>query len=347
VVSIASGSLAPGEAPRLWVADEKRIMELTTDGSMKTVWEVPRFVRLLRLEAADLNDDGVTEWVVLYDTGRFRSHVLRWTGTAWESSKPWPGFLRPVLQADGTLRLLGQSTGGSRFHADRIVEVSSEADDLLVAGGQVKVVPGVFLYDFFWVPGESPRLFVLEESGSITERDPRSPAAVLWRSAERIVARPLQLRRRARDMLGEVEDDTVRLTPPVVVTQWDGASGPVVLLVTGPPAPMFAFENLRIPGGGDVRVFDVGQRGLEERVRSPLLGLDLSATWAGQLGGELLWLAAVWTKDSGGFVQPESRIIRLDPATGDPRSADRSAPLELPPASAPAVEEEHRQQSQD
>ncbi|HIF21855.1 MAG TPA: hypothetical protein EYQ27_08095, partial [Gemmatimonadetes bacterium] len=73
-----------------------------------------------------------------------------------------------MVHSDGAVRLLGQSTGGSRFHADRIVEVDPAADGLLVAGGQVKAVPGVFLYDFFWVPGESPRLFVLEESGSIT-----------------------------------------------------------------------------------------------------------------------------------------------------------------------------------
>jgi len=322
VVSLTAGRLAAGEEERLWVADEKRIQELAPDGSLKTVWEVPRFVRLLRLEAADLDGDGVSEWVVLYDTGRFRSHVLRWSGESWESSKPWAGFLRPVLGADGAVRLLGQSTSRIGFHAAHIVEVERKDDGGLAAGERVAVAPGGFLYDFFWVGGERPRLFVLEEDGSITERDPRSPSAVMWRSDERFVARPVEQRRSSRDMLGETEDDTVRLAPPVVVTQLNEGSDPEVLLVTGPPTPMFAFENFRIPGGGDVRVFALGQRGLEERARTPLLGLELSATWAGEIGGEVLWLGAVWTKDAGGFAKPESRIFRFEPASGDLRSQD-------------------------
>ncbi len=351
VVSLAVGPLAVDEPPKLWVAEEKRVFELAPDGSLKVVWEVPRFARLLRLEAADLDGDGIVEWVVLYDTGRFRSHVLRWTGDSWESSKPWAGFLRPQAQAGGKTRLLGQSAaGGSNFHGERIVAVAEAGEGKLVAGDRVVVAPGVFLYDFFWVPGETPRLFVLEEDGSISERDPRSPRAVLWRSEERIVARPLELRRSSRDMLGESTEDTVRLAPPVVLAQWDDDPTPEVFLVTGPAVPMFAFENLRISGGGDVRIFDVGERGLQEQVRTPLLGLDLSATWAGQFKGELLWVASVWMKDLGGFAKPESRLFRFDPASGDPRAwgvgpAEAPSVLAAPPA--PAVQEDDGEQGQD
>jgi len=323
-------------------------LELAPDGTLTEVWEVPRFARLLRLEAADLDGDGIVEWVVLYDTGRFRSHVLRWTGDSWESSKPWAGFLRPDAQAGEKTRLLGQSAGSGRFHGERIVEIT-EAEGKLVAGEQVVVAPGVFLYDFFWVPGERPRLFVLEEGGSISERDPRSPRAVLWRSEERIVARPLELRRSSRDMLGESTEDTIRFAPPVVLAQWDDDPTPEVFLVTGPAVPMFAFENLRISGGGDVRVFDVGERGLQELVRTPLLGLDLSATWAGQFQGELLWIASVWMKDLGGFAKPESRLFRFNPSSGDPRAwaaGTVEEPSELAAPPAPAVQEDDGDQGQ-
>ena len=348
VVSLAVGRLGVDETPRIWVAEEKRILELAPDGTLTEVWEVPRFARLLRLEAADLDGDGIVEWVVLYDTGRFRSHVLRWTGDSWESSKPWAGFLRPDAQAGEKTRLLGQSAGSGRFHGERIVEIT-EAEGKLVAGEQVVVAPGVFLYDFFWVPGERPRLFVLEEGGSISERDPRSPRAVLWRSEERIVARPLELRRSSRDMLGESTEDTIRFAPPVVLAQWDDDPTPEVFLVTGPAVPMFAFENLRISGGGDVRVFDVGERGLQELVRTPLLGLDLSATWAGQFQGELLWIASVWMKDLGGFAKPESRLFRFNPSSGDPRAwaaGTVEEPSELAAPPAPAVQEDDGDQGQ-
>lgn len=361
IVSLAVGTLAADETPRIWVAEEKRILEFEPGGSLKVVWEVPRFARLLRLEAADLDGDGVVEWILLYDTGRFRSHVLRWNGESWESSRAWPGFLRPQAQAGGKTKLLGQSAGGNRFHGERIVEVAETGEGKLVAGDRVVVAPGVFLYDFFWVPGEHPRLFVLEESGSISERDPRSPRAVLWRSEERIVARPLELRRSSRDMLGESTENTVRLAPPVVLAQWDDDPTPEVFLVTGPAVPMFAFENLKLSGGGDVRVFEVGERGLTEQVRTPLLGLDLSATWAGQYKGELLWLGSVWMKDLGGFSKPESRLFRFAPASGDPRAWDAGAAVEpsvlaAPPAvepsvlaapPAPAVEEGDGEQDQD
>jgi hypothetical protein len=227
-----------------------------------------------------------------------------------------------VLSPDGSVQLLGQGSGGPRFHAEAVVEVALGADGKLTPGDRVSVVSGLFLYDFFWVPGDRPRLFVLEQDGSISERDPRSPSALLWRLPERIVARPLELRRSSRDMLGSVEESRVRLAPPVVVAQLDDGPEFEVLIVTGPPTPLFAFENLRIPRGGDVRIFEVGPRGLQERVRTPLLGLDLSATWAGEIADQVVWLGAVWTKDSGGFTKPESRVFRFDLASGDPRSWD-------------------------
>ena len=309
IVGISEGRLA---------ADELGVQELGPDGNLTRVWKVPRFTRLLRLEVADLDGDGVSEWIVLFDTGRFRSHVLRWSGAAWESSKPWAGFLRPSRGSDGSDILLGQAPGGRRFHAETISEVRLSDDGKLESGERIPALDRVFIYDFFWLPGATPRLFFLEENGSITERDPRSPQAVLWRHDERIVARPVELRRKSRDLLGEEEDERLRLAPPAVIQAGNDDGSTEVLLVTGPPTPMFAFENLRISGGGDVRVFAAGPRGLTERVRTPLLGLDVSATWVGEAHGRRLWLAAVWTKDAGGFTKPESRVFRFDLGTGNP-----------------------------
>ena len=47
-----------------------------------------------------------------------------------------------------------------------------------------------------------------------------------------------------------------------------------------------------------------------------MLGLEMAASWAGDLGGELVWLGAVWTKAAGGFVKPETKLFRFDPKTG-------------------------------
>ena len=323
--SIASGKLAAEEETRLWLADEGGVHELLPDGQLRRVWKTPRFARLLRLEAADLDGDGISEWIVLYDTGRFRSHVLTWNGETWEASKPWAGFLRPVENEAGGVDLLGQAPGGRKFHAETVSLVHREGDGKLRAGERVGTLAGLPLYDFFWTGSPKKRLFVLVANGSITERDPRSPKAVLWRLDEKIVARPIEIRRQSRDMLGQSEDERVRFAP-VPVVGLNAAGEEEVLVVTGPPVPVFAFENLRISAGGDARVFSVGPRGLDERVRSPLLGRDLSASWAGEALGRTLWIAAVWTKDGGGFSKPESRVFRLDPATGDPIDWENPAP---------------------
>jgi hypothetical protein len=323
--SITAGKLVADEPTRLWLADERGVHELQADGQLRRVWSTPRFARLLRLEAADLDGDGISEWVVLYDTGRFRSHVLSWNGETWEASKPWAGFLRPVENEAGGIDLLGQAPGGRKYHAETVSIVSREEDGKLRPGERVETLTGLPLYDFFWTGSPRERLFVLEANGSITERDPRSPKAVLWRLDERIVARPIEMERQSRDMLGQSEDERIRLAP-VPVVGINAAGTEEVLVVSGPPVPVFAFENMRISGGGDVRLFSVGSRGLDERVRSPLLGLDLSASWAGEALGRTLWIAAVWTKDGGGFSKPESRVFRLDPATGDPIKWEDEAP---------------------
>lgn len=317
VVSLASGHLGPDSPEQLWMADERSVHRVGTDGSLEELWTAPRFSRVLRLEAADLDGDGRSEWVVLLDTGRFRSHVLRWDGAAWQPSRPWAGFLRPVRDREGTLQLLGQGSGGARPFSGEIVEVSMDAEGALSGGSPVEAPPEVLLYDYFWLPGEQARLFVLEEDGGITERDPRSPAAVLWRSEERVVARPVEVEREVRDLLGDLREQHFRLAPPPRLVQLDQDPELELLLVTGPPRPKVAFENLRLAGGGDVRALDPAARGLVELHRTPLLGRFLSSVWAGAWEGREVWLAAVWTRDAGGFVRPESRVFLFDPSTGN------------------------------
>jgi len=310
------------------MADARGVHTLSADGEAERTWNAPRFTELLRFEAADLDGDGLSEWVVLLDSGRFRSHVVRWDGTQWQMSKPWPGFLRPLVGPGGALRLAGQKSSAARPFQGPVVEVLLGEEGALDPGDPLSAPPDTPLYDFFWVSGESDRLFVLEEDGSITERDPRSPSAALWRSEERVVARPIEVEREVRGLLGDDREQKIRLAPRVSLTQLDEDAEPEVLIVTGPPVPTIAFENLRIFSGGDVRAYDVARRGLEELHRSPLLGRAMAAAQPWRLGDADVWVAAVWTRLAGGFSRPESRVFVLDPKTGNILEPSRSDPDE-------------------
>ncbi|MEE2830272.1 MAG: hypothetical protein VX498_13875 [Myxococcota bacterium] len=328
VIGLGTGTLEPGGEEQLWMADVRGVHRVGSGGRTESLWTAPRFTEVLRFEAADIDGDGVSEWVVLLDSGRMRSFVLRWDGESWQPSAPWAGYLRPLRDGRGELTLVGQRSGGSTAYRGLITRVLVGESGSLTAGEPVPSPPGVSIYDFFWLRGDPGRLFVLESNGSISERDPRSPTVgagpgprsgwgVLWRSEDRPVARPVEVEREVRDLLGDLRDERIRLAPPVAVVQLDDDPAEEVLVVTGVPAPQVVFENLRLYRGGDIRAYDPELRGLKELHRTPLLGRSLSAVVAVERGGEDLWVGAIWTRLPGGFTRPESRLLLFDPASGN------------------------------
>ncbi len=323
-VGLAAGTDAAGEPQKLWLADEKAVRELRSDGDVE-VWKPPRFTRILRLEVADLDGDGADEWVVLIDQGRMRSLLVRVGEDGRETvGRPWNGWLRPVRDADGAWGLLGQRSGGEQPFRGHIKRVTLEGDSL-VEGERLDLPPGTPLYDWFnvWVPPaegeEAPtqRLFQVEDSGKLVERDPRSPRAITWRGGERVAGRIVEATRLSQSMLGDEEELVVRLLPPIVDTS-DADGAPAVLMVGGTQTPVAVLRDLRVFQGGDVRLLVPDDRGLREVRRTPLVGRAVVAATVWEIEpGRTVWAAAVWMKVSGGFARPESRVFLFDPATGD------------------------------
>jgi len=321
VVGLDSGLDAPGGAEQLWLAEGKGVHRLGADGTSELAWRPPRFARIIRFEAADLDADGIDEWVVVMDHGRIRSVVVGLVdGERVVLGRPWNGFLRPVVGPDGAARVEGQRAGGDAPFRGPVIAVE-RAGDRWSAGEPTGLPASVSLFDFAWLPGvedRPARLFSFDAAGFLEERDARSPRAIIWRSADRFVGRPIELDRDYRNMLGEEQGVTLRLAPPTSLVDEDGDGASELLMVGGTQTPVVVFENLRLYQGGDVRLLAAAARGAEEVRRSPLLGRAMVAVcpWSPDPDTRV-WAAAVWTRLGSGFVRPESRVFLLDPATGD------------------------------
>lgn len=335
VLSLAVGRVNKSGDEVLWLAHEKAVVELADDGVANEVWRPPKFARVVRMEAMDLDGDGGAEWVVTIDGVRIRSVVLSHDGEQWVETANRTGFLRPLMGPDGEPWLLAQSVGAEQSYSGPITRMTLSGGRL-AAGETVDVPRTLSLHDIFYVPtAEGHRLFAFEPSGHLSERDPRSPRAQLWRADARTVSRPVQVDRRVGNLLGEEVEETLELPVPPVVTDLDGDGSHEVLVVAGVTTPVAVLENVRVLQGGDARVMKPGVRGLEESHRSLLLGRAMVGAVPFVLrDGTSVLAAAVWTRSDTGFVRPESRVFLLDPATGD--LLNRSAPKE---PSAEPVEE--------
>ena len=319
VRSIASGTATPESEPALWLADDRGVTELAIDGTATEAWKPPKFTRVLRLEAMDLDDDGASEWVVTLMGTRIRSLLLGWRDGAWvELARGRPGFLRPVIGPDGVPVLLGQSAGSDRPFVGPIKEVTLK-DGKLVDGEALRLPPQLSVHDVFWVPeGDRVRLFSVESTDHLGERDPRSPRALIWRSDGRVVSRPVVVDREATNLLGEDVDSALELPVPPSVLDSDCDGTYEVLTVAGSTTPVAILQNVRVLQGADARMLVPGARGLEEVRRTPLLGRAMVGVvpWA-DVAGDLVWAAAVWVHAEAGFVRPETRVYLFDPSTGD------------------------------
>jgi hypothetical protein len=319
-VGLAAGRDVAHGPEQLWMAEGRGVHRLAADGSSELAWKPPAFSKVLRFEVADLDADGVDEWVLLLDQGRLRSVVVGLReGERVALGRPWNGYLRPLIDPEGEIVLVGQRAGADGPWRGPVWTVAIGEDWALEPGEQLGLPPTVPVYDFLWLPAtpdKPARLFSLGETGHLEERDPRSPRAVIWRSDDRFVGRPVEVERDYRDMLGDERETMLRLAPPVSLVQEDGVTR--LLLVGGVQTPVVVFENLRVYQGGDARLLEPVQRGVEELRRSPLLGRAMVALapWE-PTPGERVWAAVVWTKTGSGFVKPESRVFLLDPATGD------------------------------
>jgi hypothetical protein len=320
VTGLTTGRDAADGPEQLWLADEKRVVRLRLGEEPVELWKAPVFSRLLRLEAADLDGDGVDEWVVLLDQGRMRSLVVRLDedGVRVQDGRPFSGYLRPLLRASGDVILVGQRAGAEVPFRGQIHRVERTDHGGWRSGESLPLPADVSIYEFFVVPTgeEGGRLFGAEEGGKLIERDPRNPRAVIWRSDERVAGRPLEVDRTYQNLLGETQEEVLRLLPPVSVLDAGGDGD--LLLVGGVHNPVAVLQNLRIWQGGDVRLYKLSSRGLEEVRRTPLVGRAVVAATRWQIGPHhAVWAAAVWTRPAGGMTRPESRVFLFDPATGD------------------------------
>jgi hypothetical protein len=334
VRSLATGAPRAGDEEVLWLAAETGVTEVSADGTSREVWRAPRFVRVLRLEAMDLDGDGASEWIVTAEGSRVRSWVLRFDGAAWrEGSTKRPGYMRPLQGPDGLPWLLGQSAGVERPYSGGILKLDP-SDPSLRGGEPLDLPPTLSLHDVFWVPTEGgARLFAYEPTGQISELDPRSPRAQLWRSDARIVSCPVVVERQSGNLLGEEFTDRLALPVPPVVVDLDGDGAAEVLMVAGTTTPVAVLDNVRVLQGGDARVLVPGVRGLDERNRSPLLGRAMVGVVPfHRPGGRAVLAAAVWTRADTGLARPETRVMLLDPATGDMLDLDAAEPATEEPA---------------
>ena len=342
VTGMATGYDEEGGEHRIWLADDREVRAVVPGGEPVVLWTAPRFTRILRLEAGDLDGDGSDEWLVLFEANSLRSVVVGLRNGRREAlSKPWNGYLRMLVDSNGQSMLVGQSSAGHRPFWGPIYPIELSAEGKLSKGEPLSLPAGTGLFDFFWLPASKEagaRLFSVEPTDQLAERDPRSPKARIWRSDNRIVARPVEIEREIRGYFGEEELRFIRLVAPVEVRDWGGDGRFEALLVGGVPRPAVVFENLRLHQGGDVRLLTAAPRGLEELHRSPLMGRAVAAAsswWS--VGGRRFWVAAVWTRHRSLFKRPETRLLLLDPESGDLLPAAEALRVVV---SAPAAVEE-------
>jgi len=323
---LATGFDEAGGEQRIWVAAGREITTVVPGAEPVVEWRAPRFTRILRLESGDLDGDGIDEWVVLLEANSVRSVVVGRRNGTWETlAKPWNGYLRIMLDASAKPTLVAQSSAGHKPFFGPLHRIELADNGTLSKGAALALPAGTPLFDFFWLPGTDPaasRLFSLESSDQLAERDARSPKSRTWRSDSRIVARPVEIEREFRGYFGEQQDEFIRLAAPIEVSDFDGDGVFEALLVGGAARPAVVFENMRFHQGGDVRLLAAGERGLAELRRSALLGRAVAAasSWSAGDGGRY-WVAAVWTRHRAVFKRPESRLLLLDALSGDLVSA--------------------------
>jgi len=320
---LATGRDAAEGPDLLWLADDHLVRTLSKDGAEEEAWKPPLFSRLIRFEAADLDGDGIHEWVVLLDQGHMRSLIIGVDedGARAQVGKPYSGYLRPLVDASGAVVLVGQRAGADAPFRGQVQRVERDEAGKWIQGESLGLPADVAIYDFFVLPtgDEHGRLFGADDLGKLTERDPRTPRSVTWRSDDRVAGRPLEIERNYQNLLGESQEETLALLPPVTLLgDNDGDGLSEVLLVGGVHNPVAVLRNLRVWQGGDVRLYRPSTRGLEEVRRTPLVGRAVVAATTWQIGpNDTVWAAAVWTRPAGGMARPESRVFLFDPATGD------------------------------
>lgn len=340
---LAVAARTPGAEDELWLADEKAVLQLDSEGGTSRAWKPPGFARILRIDGGDIDGDGQDELLVLADAGRVRAWILGWGADGWAPiAPPWAGWLRIAPGPLGAPVLIGSrvAPGSPRAALERV----ELRDGKLVVAEPLGLPPGLSVFDVAWIPqGDRVRLITLESNDRIAERDPRSPRSLLWRTDGRPVARPVEVERTDRDLLGEQVRSTIRLAAPTHTLDIDGDGQLELLVIGGNATPVAVLENLRVYEGGDVRVYSLAERGLVESVRTPILGVQMLAAAPWRYGGRDVLVAAVWTRKGGGFVRPETRVFLFDSRTGDlldPATlGSEASPGSASEQAAPAVEQ--------
>ncbi len=317
VAGVAVGRSAPDGPEELWVATGREVVRVAPDGAAETIWSAAPFSRILRFETLDLDADGVHEWVVVLDAGSVRGEIVEAVdGVRIRRGKPWAGWLRAWRGPDGPM-VLGQRAGGDRPYWGTVSRLAiDESGRWQPVEGGPEYPPRVGIFDPFTLPHAPARMFGLRQDGRVVEYGPTKGLASpeQWVSDGRPIGRPMEVQRTYRSVLGEEEETVVRLPPPVVELAGGGA-----LVVAGTPAAVAVFEDFVVHRGGEVReVVAAEERGLQWRIRTPLVGRAITAATPWTPSGRTVWAAAVWTRAPQEFGRPESRVLLFDPGSGDP-----------------------------
>ncbi len=278
----------------------------------------PAGVDWFGMTAGDVDGDGRDEIALWGFRPQLTGVVLGWDGEALvQESSPLPLYLR-IIESGGQAQLYGQRTGADRDFMGEI-EHYSIVDGGLERGEPLEEGAGLEILGLFYggAPGEeAPVMYNFASSGELERRD---GAAVVWRSEEIRMTRPLSVERERANLLGERRAEVQAFPTEVAAADVDGDGTAEVLMVTSDQASVPMLERVRVFRGGSYRLLGEGDRGLVSRATSLLMGRLMTGVALLDVDGDGSpeALATVVIKRRSGVSRGLSSIVALDPLTGD------------------------------
>ena len=278
----------------------------------------PAGVDWFGMTTGDVDGDGRDEIALWGFRPQLTGVVLGWDGEALvRESAPLPLFLR-IIERGEEMLLCGQRTGADRNFLGEIEQYTIENGGL-VRGEALEQGAGLEILGLFYggAPGEeTPVTYTFASGGDLERRD---GSAVVWRSEEIRMTRPLSVERERANLLGERRTEVQAFPTEVTAADVDGDGTAEILMVTSDQAPVPMLERVRVFRGGSYRLLGEGDRGLVPRASSLLMGRLMTGVAMldadGDGGAEAI--ATVVIKRRSGVSRGLSTIVALDPISGD------------------------------